>query len=104
MRQSCGSRALPQATRPVAMYACQGHMLEGSTMNICSTCGAQFFPQSDAWGDICGDCVASRIELYLMPGGLGQTVRKPSKRTSDKTDDGWEMAVEALRKQAGGDA
>jgi hypothetical protein len=74
-------------------------------MNQCSTCGAQFFPQSGAWGDTCGNCIAARIELSLMPGGVSQTERKPAKRANELAmgDETWtEEALEALQRSGAG--
>ena len=51
-------------------------------MAACEICGAQFFPQSNAWGgETCGDCIAARIELSLMGGLLGEG-RKPVMRAA----------------------
>ena len=53
-------------------------------MATCHICGAQFFPQSNAWGgETCGDCIAARIELSLM-GGLLDAGRKPLMRATTK--------------------
>lgn len=51
-------------------------------MASCLFCGASFSPQVPGWGDaVCGDCIATRIELALM-GGLSMSDRKPLRRAS----------------------
>jgi hypothetical protein len=34
-------------------------------MANCAKCGQQYFPTSAAWGDVCGQCLASKIEDTL---------------------------------------
>jgi hypothetical protein len=74
-------------------------------MITCSLCAAQFFPQSSSWGQLCGNCIASRIELSLMPGGLQEAQRKPLKRASEEfsNDESWaERQHQVSRERASG--
>jgi hypothetical protein len=74
-------------------------------MITCSLCAVRFFPQSSAWGHLCGNCIASRIELSLMPGGLQQAQRKPLKRASEESlsDESWvDRQLQASRERASG--
>jgi hypothetical protein len=60
-------------------------------------CGLQYSPLASAWEDICGVCIAARIEMALMPGGLSHAVRKPLKRTSEHSAGLHDFEVQALR-------
>ena len=51
-------------------------------MASCLLCSASFSQQFPGWGDaVCGDCIATHIELALM-GGLSMSDRKPLRRAS----------------------
>jgi hypothetical protein len=74
-------------------------------MNTCSLCAMPFFPQSSAWGQICGQCIAARIEMSLMPGGLHQAHRKPLRRAVEGADvnEGWPgLGLPVPRQRAAG--
>ena len=51
-------------------------------MDTCCSCGEPYIPQSSAWGDLCGGCIAAQLELALM-GGLPAHERMPMRRASD---------------------
>ena len=52
-------------------------------MSTCQMCLSSFVPQRTTWEpDVCGECIASEIEMRLL-GGLGLLVRKPAKRAVD---------------------
>ena len=65
----------------------------------CATCGATFYSVSDAWGDeTCGDCIAAKIELMLVPMALsGQ--RKPLRRAPTPSEQ--QAQVAEPRRSAG---
>jgi len=44
----------------------------------CAKCGQQYFPNSAAWGDLCGQCLASKIEDMLAI--IRASERKPPRR------------------------
>ena len=44
----------------------------------CAKCGQQYFPTSAAWGDLCGQCLASKIEDTLAI--IRASERKPPRR------------------------
>jgi hypothetical protein len=74
-------------------------------MKTCVNCGLQYHPQARAWENMCGVCIATRIELALMPGGLGHAARKPLKRANDPFDSAGPLRnvdVQALRRHADG--
>jgi hypothetical protein len=49
-------------------------------MLTCQICCAAYFPQSAAWEPaVCGECIASEVEMRLLD-GLRLSVRKPAKR------------------------
>ena len=51
----------------------------------CRCCGQTYFPQSVAWGDACGECIAAEVELILMD-ALSMRERRPMKRAADLAD------------------
>jgi hypothetical protein len=56
-------------------------------MQTCLSCGMSYHPQCPAWGQTCGFCIAARIEMALLPGGLGRAERKPIRRATARAGD-----------------
>jgi hypothetical protein len=63
-------------------------------MKTCPSCGEIYVPQSSAWGEECGQCIAGKLELMLM-GGLPARERLPMRRASDLDVNAERDAVEA---------
>lgn len=70
-------------------------------MSRCDHCGADFVALPNAWGDTCGQCLATEIELLLM-GQLSANLRKPMKRAAALAPSPRQAAPDDFREVANG--